>query len=141
MQTSESFNLFSRININSDIVSNLKILAHGWYGQCRNKEECGSGCDQRSGHHPGSFYHAQETYVRVEPTSINLWYWYALNISWSAVHYFHMALFVFISGYLACGKLNAKFLLRTILTANTIYVIWTLFIISLSLSLDSPDKG
>jgi fucose 4-O-acetylase-like acetyltransferase len=48
----------------------------------------------------------------------NLWY------SWLAIHHFHMALFIFISGYVSYGKLNSKWLQRRTLQLLLPYFAW-----------------
>ena len=61
------------------------------------------------------FGHAIERNM-VDPT--NLWYW-------TAIHHFHMELFMLISGYLAYGKLDSKWLSRRFLQLIPTYIAWS----------------
>jgi len=48
----------------------------------------------------------------------NIWYW-------ASIHHFHMALFIFISGYLAYGKLDLGWLSRRFLQIIPPYIAWS----------------
>jgi fucose 4-O-acetylase-like acetyltransferase len=48
----------------------------------------------------------------------DLWYW-------AAIHHFHMALFMFIAGYLAYGKLDSGWLSRRFLQLIPPYIAWS----------------
>lgn len=65
------------------------------------------------------FGHALETNVVDWQKVSHLWYF-------AAIHHFHMALFMFISGYLAYSKLDGKFLQRRFLQLIPTYIIWTI---------------
>jgi fucose 4-O-acetylase-like acetyltransferase len=68
------------------------------------------------------FGHEVETHLNwfsVSRSASGLWYW-------TAIHYFHMALFVFVSGYLAFGKLDFKYLQRRSLQLIPAFILWSI---------------
>ena len=68
------------------------------------------------------FGHEIETYFHwhsVSGSARGLWYW-------AAIHHFHMALFIFISGYLAFGKLDFKYLQRRSLQLIPAFILWSI---------------
>lgn len=48
----------------------------------------------------------------------NLW-------QWAAIQHFHMALFIFMTGYLSYGKLDIEWLLRRFLQLIPAYIVWS----------------
>jgi fucose 4-O-acetylase-like acetyltransferase len=65
------------------------------------------------------FGHATKTYTADWSVVSSLWYW-------AAIHHFHMALFMFVSGYVAYGKLGSKWLQRRFLQIALPYVGWSI---------------
>lgn len=49
----------------------------------------------------------------------NLWYWIS-------IHHFHMAVFIFISGYLSAGKLNLRWLQRRFVQLIPPFIVWSI---------------
>jgi fucose 4-O-acetylase-like acetyltransferase len=72
------------------------------------------------------FGHAEETAYGADPTMIDSWYYPAVHMVWAATHHFHMAVFIFISGYLAYSKLDTKFMQRRFLQLIPGFLTWTI---------------
>lgn len=79
------------------------------------------------------FSHVLETYTVDWATVSRLWYW-------AAIHHFSMALFMFISGYLAYRALDFKWLSRRSLQLILPFVVWSIVYYFVFLD-EAPSAG